>query len=105
MRLQFLYSKNKEKEKLLNIYNEYQWFIDNDFPIILPKFYAKIYQNNKKLFVKKLSRELNKVYNKDNYQLKKETIKNNWQKIEKNFFKILSSFNLRLKDRSFCRIS
>ena len=69
MRLQFLYSKNKEKEKLLNIYNEYQWFIDNDFPIILPKFYAKIYQNNKKLFVKKLNRELNKVYNKDNYQL------------------------------------
>lgn len=75
MRLQFLYSKNKEKEKLLNIYDEYQWFIDNDFPIILPKFFAKIYQNNKKLFVKKLSRELNKVYNKDNYQLKKETIK------------------------------
>jgi hypothetical protein len=36
MRLQFLYSKNKEKEKLLNIYDEYQWFIDNDFPIILP---------------------------------------------------------------------
>jgi len=80
MRLQFLYSKNKEKEKLLNIYNEYQWFIDNDFPIILPKFYAKIYQNNKKLFVKKLNKELNKVYNKDNYQFKKETIKNNWQK-------------------------
>ena len=47
MRLQFLYSKNKEREKLLSIYDEYQWFIDNDFPIILPKFFAKIYQNNK----------------------------------------------------------
>gem|GEM_PF-587856 len=105
MRLQFLYSKNKEREKLLSIYDEYQWFIDNDFPIILPKFFAKIYQNNKKLFVKKLSRELNKVYNKDNYQLKKETIKNNWQKIEKNFFKILSSFNLKIEDKYFCHIS
>ncbi|MDD5638439.1 MAG: hypothetical protein PHO28_00840, partial [Candidatus Pacebacteria bacterium] len=105
MRLQFLYSKNKEKEKLLNIYDEYQWFIDNDFPIILPKFYAKIYQNNKKLFVKKLNRELNKVYNKDNYQFKKEIIKNNWQKIEKKFFKILSSFNFKIKDKYFCYIS
>lgn len=31
MKLQFLYSKIKEKEKLLNIYKEYQWFIDNGF--------------------------------------------------------------------------
>ncbi|PJC00961.1 MAG: hypothetical protein CO073_04820, partial [Candidatus Komeilibacteria bacterium CG_4_9_14_0_8_um_filter_36_9] len=41
MKIQFLYSKNKEREKLLNIYDEYQWFIDNDFPIVLPKFYAE----------------------------------------------------------------
>ena len=105
MKLQFLYSKNKEKEKLLNVYDEYQWFIDNDFPIVLPKFYAKIYQNNKKLFAKKLNRELNKVYNKDNYQFKKEKVKNNWQEIEKNFFKILSNFNLKVRDKYFCHIS
>jgi len=105
MKLQFLYSKNKEKEKLLNVYDEYQWFIDNDFPIVLPKFYAKIYQNNKKLFAKKLNRELNKVYNKDDYQFKKEKVKNNWQEIEKNFFKILSNFNLKVRDKYFCHIS
>ena len=81
MRLKFLYSKNKEKEKLLNIYEEYQWFINNDFPIILPEFYTEIYQknkNDKKLFIKEMNVELNKIYNKDDYQLKNEKIKNNW---------------------------
>lgn len=105
MKLQFLYSKNKEKEKLLNIYNEYQWFINNDFPIVLPKFYSEIYQNNKKLFAKKLNRELKKVYNKDDYQFKRERVKNNWQKIEKDFFEILSDLNLKIRDKYFCHIS
>ena len=101
MKLQFLYSKNKEKEKLLNIYDEYQWFIDNDFPIVLPKFYGKIYQNNKKLFAKKLDTELSKIYNKNDYQFKKEGAKNSWQKIEKNFFEILSDLNLKIRDKYF----
>ena len=85
MMIKFLYSKNKEKEKLLSIYKEYQWFIDNDFPIVLPKFYAEIYQkneNNRKFFIKVSDTELNKIYNKNDYQLKSENIKNNWQKIE-----------------------
>jgi len=47
VKLQFLCSKIKEKEKLIDIFSEYQWFIDNDFPIVLPKFYAEIYQENK----------------------------------------------------------
>ena len=84
MKLQFLYSKSKEKEKLLNIYEEYQWFIDNDFPIVLPEFYAKAYQknkNNKKFFARELNMELDKIYNKSDYQLKSGRIKNNWQKI------------------------
>jgi len=105
MKLQFLYSQNKEKEKLLNIYDGYQLFIDNDFPIVLPKFYAEIYQNNKKLFAKKLNTELNKVYNKGNYQFKKERAKNNWQKIEKDFFEILDTCNIKIQDKYFCHIS
>ncbi len=108
MKLQFLYSKNKEKEKLLNIYDEYQWFIDNNFPIIFPKFYDKIYKDskkNKKLFAKQLSAELNKIYNRDDYQLKSELVKNNWRKIEKEFFEILSNFNLKVRDKYFCHIS
>jgi len=108
MKLQFLYSKIKEKEKLLNIYEEYQWFIDNDFPIVVPKFYTKIYQknkNNKKLFVKELNIELNKTYDENDYQRKSERIKNNWKKIEQSFFNILESLNLRIKDKYICYIS
>lgn len=108
MKIQFLYSKDKEKEKLLNIYDEYQWFIDNDFPIVLPEFYAEIYKNskkNKKLFVRQLGIELNKIYNKNDYQLKSETVKNKWRKIEREFFEILSNFNLKVRDKYFCHIS
>jgi len=108
MRLKFLYSKNKEKEKLLNIYKKYQWFIDNDFPIVLPEFYAEIYQknkNNKKLFVKALNIELNKIYNKNDYQLKNENIKNNWQKIGQEIFNILNGFNLNIREKYICYIS
>jgi hypothetical protein len=105
MKTQFLYSQKKEKERLLNIYDEYQWFIDNDFPIILPKFYDKIYRNNKKLFTKELCVELNKVYNKFNYQPKKEIVKSNWKKIEKDFFKIINKCNIEIEDKYFCHIS
>lgn len=88
MKLQFLYSKNKEKEKLLNIYDEYQWFIDNDFPIVLPKLYAEIYRknkNNKKLFTKALNVELNKIYNKKDCQFKTEKVKKTGKKLKKSF--------------------
>lgn len=108
MRLKFLYSKNKEKEKLLNIYEEYQWFINNDFPIILPEFYTGIYQknkNDKKLFIKEMNVELNKIYDKDDYQLKNEKIKNNWQKIEQEIFNILNDFNLNIREKYICYIS
>ncbi len=108
MKIQFLYSKNKEKEKLLNIYDEYQWFIDNDFPIFLPKFYAKIYKNNKnnkKFFAEQLGIELNKIYNKSDYQLKNEMVKNNWRKIEKEFFEILNKYNKKIKNKYFCYVS
>lgn len=93
---------------MLNIYEEYQWFIDNDFPIALPEFYDEIYQNNKnnkKNFAKQISIELNKIYNRNEYQFKSETIKNNWRKIENDFFKILSSFNLKVRNKYFCHIS
>lgn len=108
MKLQFLYSKNKEKEKLLNIYDGYQWFIDNNFPIILPKFYAEIYQqnkNNKKIFAKRISKELNKIYNKDIYRLKAQQIKNNWQKIEKEVFDVLNRLKFKVRNKYICYIS
>ena len=105
MKIQFLYSKNKEKEKLLNIYDEYQWFIDNDFPVVLPEFYTEIYKNNKNLFTKQLDIELNKIYDKEIYQVKSEAVKNEWRKIEKEFFESLNNFNLKIRDKYFCHIS
>lgn len=108
MKLQFLYSKIKEKEKLLNIYKEYKWFIDNDFPIVLPKFYAEIYQknkNNKKLFARGLNIGLNKIYNKNDYRLKNEEARNNWQKIERTFFNALDNFTFNIRDKYICYVS
>jgi len=108
VKLQFLYSKIKEKEKLFDLYDEYQWFIDNNFPITLPKFYAKIYQenkNNKKLFIGKLNKEFNKIYNENIYQPKTERIKNNWQKMEKKVFNILKRLGLKAKNKYICYIS
>lgn len=105
MKIQFLSSKNKEKEKLLNIHDNYQWFIDNDFPIVLPGFYPEIYKNDKKLFVRQLGIELSKIYNKNDYQLKSEAVKNKWRKVEKEFFDILSNFNLKVRDKYFCHVS
>jgi hypothetical protein len=105
MKLRFIYSKNKEKGKLLNIYEEYQWFIDNEFDIVLPGFFAEIYQKNKKIFIKKLNTELNKIYDKNYYLTKNKEVKSNWQKIEQVFFNILNDFTLNIKDKYICYIS
>lgn len=108
MKLQFLYSKNREREKLADIYLEYQWFIDNDFSIALPKFYSRIYKQNKtfkKLFIGELNKELSKIYKIDIYKKRKGLIKNNWQKIEKDFFKVLEDLNLKIRSKYFCYIS
>ncbi|NCN22561.1 hypothetical protein GW934_03670 [Candidatus Falkowbacteria bacterium] len=108
MKLRFLYSKIKEKENLLTIYKDYQWFIDNDFPIVLPKFYAEIYQknkHNKELFAKKLSAKLNKIYNKNDYRLKSEKVKSNWQKIEQTFFNSLDDFTFNIRNKYICHVS
>lgn len=107
MKLQFLYSKIKEKEKLIDIRKEYQWFIDNNFPIILPRFYDEIYQQHKndKEFEKKLSQKLNKVYDEKNYQLKRKEIENSWSKIEEDFFNVFNDLNFPMKDKYICYLS
>ena len=42
---------------------------------------------------------------KSGYQPKSRRIKNNWQKIEREFFDIIRSFNLRKKNKYICYIS
>ncbi|MBN2197621.1 hypothetical protein JW698_00250 [Candidatus Wolfebacteria bacterium] len=107
MRLKILHSKKREKEKLLNIYDEYQWFIDNKFPVILPGFYDKLYKETKtkKLFKIKLGKELDRVYNKELYKNKIRVVKNKWKGVEIDFFNILKKYNQKPKNEYFCYVS
>ena len=108
MQLNFIYSKIKEKQKLLNIYDEYQWFLDNDFPVILPRFYSGLYNkysNNKKQFAQAINKGLNKIYNKKVYRQKEAVIKNNWQKISQEVSDILKNVKLNIKEKYVCNIS
>jgi len=108
MKISFLYSKNKEKEKLLDMYDKYEWFVDNNFPINLSKFYPRLYQkhkSNKKLFNKDLGANFDKSYDRDDYSLKIEKVRSGWQKIEKKFFNIINNLNLKIADKYLCYIS
>ena len=107
MRLLFLFSKEREIQRLLNIRSEYQWFLDNDFPIILPVFYKRLYQENKskKDFKISLEKELNEIYNKKVYEKKIKIVKREWEKIETRFFDVLKKHNLKTKDKYLCYIS
>ncbi|MBU4057264.1 hypothetical protein KJ695_05160 [Patescibacteria group bacterium] len=107
MKVFFLSSKEREIQKLLNIRSEYQWFLDNDFPIILPKFYEQLYQKSKskKDFKIGSEKELNKIYNKEIYNQKVRAVKNEWKKVETEFFCILKKYNLKIKDKYLCYVS
>lgn len=108
MELQFLYSKIRERERLLKISKEYQWFIDNNFLVVLPKFYVETYRqnkNNKKIFTKKINEGLNKIYNENDYRVKRNKIENNWHKIGREFLNILNEFGFNIKNKYICYIS
>jgi len=107
MRLSFLSSKTREIQRLLNIRSEYQWFLDNDFPIVLPEFYKQLYQEikSKKDFKIRLEKELSKIYNKKIYDEKAGVAKSEWEKIETRFFDVLKKHNLKIKDKYLCYIS
>jgi len=107
MRLSFLSSKQREIQRLLNVHSEYQWFLDNDFPVVLPKFYEKLYQEskNKKDFKTELEKEFNKIYKKEDYSKKVKVVKNNWNEIETDFFNILEDCNRKIRDEYSCYIS
>lgn len=108
MKVNFLLSKKQELKKLLNIYSDYQWFIDNDFPVVLPEFYKDLYLKtgkDKKEFKERLGEELDKIYDQSVYRKQKEIVEKNWQKIEKKFFDILKNFGLNIEESYFCYIS
>ncbi|MFA5080163.1 MAG: hypothetical protein WC472_00875 [Candidatus Paceibacterota bacterium] len=107
MKLKFTFSKEKEIDKLINIYLKYQWFIDNDFPISLPVFYDRIYKEtkNKGAFKKELIISFKEIYKRDVYLEKEKVIKENWKRAGKQVIDTLSDFKLTKKDCYFCYLS
>ena len=111
MRVKFLASKKNELKRLVNLYGDYQWFIDNDFPVILPAFFKKIYKKygnadlNKNLIDRIFDRELNRIYKKNIYTKKAFFLKNNWVNVEKNFLSVLADLKIKPSSDFFCYLS
>ncbi|MBU4482212.1 hypothetical protein KKC16_02050, partial [Patescibacteria group bacterium] len=40
--IKFITSKKRETERLVDLFAEYRWFVENDFPIVLPKITQSI---------------------------------------------------------------
>ena len=40
--IKFIISKKRETKRLADLFVEYKWFVENDFPIILPKISQSI---------------------------------------------------------------
>ena len=80
--IKFITSKKRETERLVGLFNEYKWFVKNDFPIVLPK----ISQSTKDDLLKKSSQKklfvlanqiLKDEYNKDKYLINKNLVQKN----------------------------
>ncbi|MDD5639424.1 MAG: hypothetical protein PHR47_01290 [Candidatus Pacebacteria bacterium] len=107
MKLKFTFSKKREIDKLINIYSEYQWFVDNDFPISLPSFYDLLYKETKTkvVFKKELIILFKEIYKRDIYLKKEKIIKENWKRVGNRVVDILNDLKLTKKDRYFCYLS
>ncbi|BFT94526.1 hypothetical protein MNSC_05340 [Minisyncoccus archaeophilus] len=96
MKLKFTFSKEKEIDKLINIYSEYQWFINNDFSISLPGFYNQLYKEakTKSTFKKELINLFKETYKRDVYLEKEKVIKENWKRVSSQVISTLNDFKL-----------
>ena len=108
--IKFIISKKRETERLVDLFSEYKWFAKNDFPIVLPKISQSVKNNLlKKQSKKKLLVLANKIlkneYNKDKYLQAKKLTEEKWQRIEKDFFEIVSKYQFKIRDKYFCYIS
>lgn len=107
MKLKFTFSKEKEIDKLINIYSEYQWFIDNDFPISLPGFYDRLYKEtkSKSAFKKELIILFKETYKRDVYLKKEKVIKESWKRVSSQVIDTLNYLKLTKRDYYFCYLS
>lgn len=111
MKIKFLASKKKEVEGLINLYGNYQWFIDNAFPIILPEFFKSYYKKfgtkkyNKKPLKNIFQNKIEIIYSQKKYEKAINSIKKKWLKIEKDFFDTLEKLGLTSKKVFHCYVS
>ena len=111
MKIKFLASKNKEVERLINLYEDYKWFIDNAFPIILPKFFKSHYRKfgvkkyNKKLLKNIFQNNIKLIYSQKKYEKIINDIKKEWLKVEEDFWDALERLGFKSKKAFLCYIS
>jgi len=108
--IKFITSKKRETERLVDLFAEYRWFVENDFPIVLPKITQSIKddllkkQSKKKLFVL-ANKILKDEYDKNKYLTSKKLVEREWRKVEKDFFEIIEKFRFKVRNKYFCYIS
>ncbi|MFH1457308.1 MAG: hypothetical protein ABIF17_04345 [Patescibacteria group bacterium] len=108
--VKFIISKKRETERLADLFAEYKWFVDNNFPIILPKIFQTVKDDllkkqSKKQLLVLVNQILKDKYNKDKYLTSKELIKQEWKKAEKDFFEIVSKYKFKVRNKYCCYIS
>lgn len=108
MRVQFRHSQKRERKILLEVFHEYKWYVDYNFPIILPKSFKTLFTNspkNKKEFSKQLNARLREQYDAKIYQRKAKHIARQWRKKEKYFFQIMENYNIKIQEKYYCYIT
>ncbi len=107
MKVSFSHSKDREMQRLLRLRDEYQWFIENDFPVVVPEFYDTLYHNagSEDVFKDRLVEAFNNVYRESKYVEKERKVRDIWQRVEQPFFDTLNSLRLDVLDEYFCYVS
>ena len=106
--MEFIYSLDDEITRLVDLGEEYQWFLDNNFPAIFPEFYDEVYKStygDATNFKTKITEGLAKIYDESKYVLAAEQAKKSWATIENNFLQALVDLRLGVKPNYQCYIS
>ncbi|TSC96772.1 MAG: hypothetical protein CEN88_270, partial [Candidatus Berkelbacteria bacterium Licking1014_2] len=102
MKVKFIYSQEREIERLYNLLLNYQWFVDNNFPIETPSFLKRLGKKGKKETCRQIKLELDKVDNKENKIQKVKIITAKWKQAERSFFNSLEKYNLKNQKEYSC---
>lgn len=108
MKIEFVHSLEDEITRLVDLGQKYQWFLDNNFPIILPDFYDEVYESTREdeiSFQARVTEELTKIYNPSKYAVAIAQARENWSNIEDDFPRTLNELGLEMQANYKCYIS